>query len=371
MRPSAAVGLAGIASFYTAATSSMVNVSLYAMRIDLHASPRAIGLVVSAHLAVVCALLLPAGRVVDRLGPTRAIPAGAGIAALASLGCVFAPSLETLVLLRVLMAVGSALLMASGPSLVVAHVPPERRGRGLGVQAAMTYVGLVVGPAAGGAMAAWSSWRGIFAASAAIALALGIAPAWLDRETPITVRRAGGVGLWIVPGLIAAALHYAAAIVLSTALPLRLGAEGRSPAAVGALFTLVAIAMAGAAPVSGALVDRAGARLPATASLLVACASLLAILWDAPRIPWLLAFGAGAGMFATANTTGVMGSAPPDARGAAASWLALARNAGMAAGSIIGTGAPYPHAIAAAAGAAAAGAMFAFWASSRRDLGPS
>jgi len=78
-----------------------------------------------------------------------------------------------------------------------------------------------------------------------------------------------------------------------------------------------------------------------------------------------------AGMFATANTTGVMAAAPPRARGVAASWLALARNAGMAVGSVIGTGVAYPKAIAAAAGAAATGAVFAFWASSRRDLGPS
>lgn len=371
MRPWAAVGLAGIASFYTAGTSSMVNVSLHVMRTDLHVSPRAIGLVVSAHLVAICVLLLPAGRVVDRVGPARAIPAGAAIAALTSVGCIVAPSLELLVALRVVMAIGSALLMASGPSLVVAHVPPEQRGRGLGVQAAMTYVGLVIGPSAGGALASWSSWRAIFGASAAIALVIGLAPTWLGRVEKLTAgSRRENVGLWIVPGLVAAGLHYAAAFVLSTSLPLRLGSEGHTPAAVGALFTLMAIAMAAAAPISGVLVDRMGARVPATGSLLGACASLLAILWDGPRILWLLAFGIAAGVFSTANTTGVMAGAPPRARGAAASWLALARNAGMAAGSVIGTGVAYPKAVAAAAGAVVTGAVFAFLASSRRDLGP-
>jgi MFS family permease len=134
---------------------------------------------------------------------------------------------------------------------------------------------------------------------------------------------------------------------------------------------MVAAAMALSAPLAGVVVDRIGGRFVATASLVAASGALLAILWHGPHLVWLISFGAGAGMFATANTTTVMGSAPATARGAAASWLALARNGGMALGSVLGTGFAYSRAIGAAAGAALAGAAFAFWASSRRDLGPS
>jgi MFS family permease len=367
MRPWAAVGLAGTASFYTAATASMVNVSLHVMRTDLDVSKRAIGLVVSAHLVAVCALLLPAGGVVDRIGAGRAIRVGGIVAALAAMACAVAHALWLLVAMRVVMAAGSALLMASTPSLVVAHVPPEQRGRGLGVQAAMTYVGLVVGPSAGGALASHVSWRGVFVASAVVALGLSLS--LLGASDAQVDRKKAKVGLWIAPGLAAAALHYGASFVLSTALPLELGAHGKSPSAIGALFTLVAAVMALAAPVAGLVVDRVGARVPATASLLVSSASLLAIALGSPSLVLLATFGAGAGMFATANTTGVMASAPGPARGAAASWLALARNAGMALGSVVGTGLAYSRALFVAAGAAALGALLAFIAS-RRDVGP-
>jgi MFS family permease len=121
-------------------------------------------------------------------------------------------------------------------------------------------------------------------------------------------------------------------------MPLRLGARGWSPAEVGWMLTTFAAAMAVSAPASGFLVDRTGSRGPATLSLIVAAAALLSIGWSGtPRIASLVVFGAAAGMFVTANTAGVMNSAPPAARGAVASWVALARNAGMAAGSVVGT----------------------------------
>lgn len=363
MRPWAAVGLAGTGTFYTAATASMVNVSLHVMRTEFDVSKRAIGLVVSAHLVAVCVFLLPAGTIVDRIGPPRAIRIGGVVAGLAAIACALARSLELLVAMRVAMAAGASLLMASGPSLVVAFVPPEQRGRGLGVQAAMTYVGLVVGPSVGGVLASTISWRGVFVASAVVALAI----ASLVSGNARTERGKGSIGFWIAPALVAAMLHYAATFVVSTALPLELGSHGRSPSAIGALFTLFAVLMAVSAPLSGFLVDRVGARIPATGSLIVSAATLFFIARGDPSLALLGTFGAGAGMFATANTTGVMGLAPGPARGIAASWLALARNAGMALGSVVGTSLAYSRALHVASAAAGVGAILMLI---RRDVGP-
>jgi len=63
---------------------------------------------------------------------------------------------------RAVQAVGGAMLFANSAAILTTNFPPERRGRTLGLQATMTYLGLMTGPSLGGLLASWLGWRAIF-----------------------------------------------------------------------------------------------------------------------------------------------------------------------------------------------------------------
>lgn len=91
-----------------------------------------------------------------------------------------------------------------------------------------------------------------------------------------------------------------------------------------------------AAPVSGWLSDRFGARTFATGGLLIVVLTFVALLllptdftyWQFAMI--LFVNGIGSGLFASPNMTGVMNSVPADQRGVGSGMLSTLQNSGMA-----------------------------------------
>ncbi|MBI2964712.1 MAG: MFS transporter, partial [Chloroflexi bacterium] len=81
--------------------------------------------------------------------------AGAVLAALA-------PTIAVLVLARIVMALGSALVMANGMAIVTLVFPPNERGKGLGLVTTMVGVSAVIGPIIGGRMVDSFGWRSTF-----------------------------------------------------------------------------------------------------------------------------------------------------------------------------------------------------------------
>ncbi|MGH3794159.1 MAG: MFS transporter [Pseudonocardiaceae bacterium] len=96
------------------------------------------------------------------------------------------------------------------------------------------------------------------------------------------------------------------------------------------------IGFLGAAPVSGWLSDRFGARAFATGGLVIVALTFGALLvlptdftyWQFAVI--LFINGIGSGLFAAPNMTGVMNSLPPDRRGAGSGMMSTLQNSGMA-----------------------------------------
>jgi MFS family permease len=91
-----------------------------------------------------------------------------------------------------------------------------------------------------------------------------------------------------------------------------------------------------AGPLSGYLSDRFGARLFATAGLLLVAASFLGLLAlpvdfsYGPFAALLLANGLGQGMFSAPNTSSIMGSVPSEYRGVASGMRSTFQNSGTA-----------------------------------------
>ena len=118
--------------------------------------------VVSGYLAVLAALLVLAGALADYHG--RRLIFGIGLVGfgLSSLLCGLAPSLDLLVLFRVIQGATGALLVPGSLSIITATFEGEARGRAFGIWAAATSATTALGPVAGGILVDAVSWRTAF-----------------------------------------------------------------------------------------------------------------------------------------------------------------------------------------------------------------
>ena len=99
------------------------------------------------------------------------------------------------------------------------------------------------------------------------------------------------------------------------------GARGFDPVTAGIMLSPLALGLLVLSPISGALADRYGSRELATLGMIVTAiglAGLLTLSIDTPYWQlalWQLIIGAGSGLFASPNTSAVMGVVPPSKRG--------------------------------------------------------
>ncbi len=118
--------------------------------------------VVSGYLAVLAALLIIAGALSDHYGRRRVYALGLTGFALTSALCGLAPTLELLVLFRLLQGAAGALLIPGSLALITHAFEGEARGRAFGIWAASTSALTVIGPIVGGIMVDTIGWRFAF-----------------------------------------------------------------------------------------------------------------------------------------------------------------------------------------------------------------
>jgi MFS family permease len=138
---------------------------------------------------------------------------------------------------------------------------------------------------------------------------------------------------------VSAVINYLALFNVTFLMPFYLiQGKGFTPQQAGLLLTAQPLAMALAAPVSGALSDRLGTRLPSALGMAILAGGLVLFSRVAPDTPpasiaGLLAIaGLGTGTFISPNNSALMGSAPSGRQGVAAAVLATARSVGMVLG---------------------------------------
>jgi EmrB/QacA subfamily drug resistance transporter len=132
--------------------------------------------ILNAYTIVYGALLVPAGRIADRLGRRRVFLSGVALFALASLAAGLAPSPAFIIAARILQAIGGAMLTPSSLALVLAAFPRSKRSVAVSLWAAVGALAAAVGPSAGSGIIQLGGWRWAFFVNlpfALIALARG------------------------------------------------------------------------------------------------------------------------------------------------------------------------------------------------------
>src|SRR5829696_2659946 len=304
--------LIAIAVGLALADAAVVILALPPLLVELDTTVEGVAAVIAVYTGVL-AVALPVSAALHGRGTGAA---GALLFAAASIGCASSNSLELLLVMRALQAVGASALLAAAFDAL----DGGGAGRRLWVGAAVA--GTAAGPALGGALTEAFDWRAIFVAQAPIGLAA--VPALL--ATPMaTVREhlprpprdvLAALALALLSGALTALLFLLVLLLIS-------GWSVEPLAAAAALSVLPMAALAGSF-----IRGPAGTRAVAGCLLVaggIACLALLAqasALWTIA--PQLLA-GTGIGMAFPALAGELL---PERTRGQAAALLSL-RHAGI------------------------------------------
>lgn len=161
--------------------STVVNVALPKIGEDLHASTSALQWILNGYLLTLASLILLGGSLGDRLGRRRVFQAGVALFTVASLGCAAAPTVDLLIVARLVQGVGGALLTPGSLAIIEASFRPADRARAIGAWSGLGGVATAFGPLLGGWLIGAISWRAIFV----INLPIGIFVAWAaSRHVP-------------------------------------------------------------------------------------------------------------------------------------------------------------------------------------------
>jgi len=149
---------------------AIANVALPSIARDLQASSAASIWIVNAYQIAIVVALLPLASLGEIVGYRRVSQAGLAVFTLASIACVFANSIETLSLARVVQGFGAAGIMSVNGALVRYTYPQRLLGRAVGINAVIVSLAAAAGPTIASAILAVGHWRWLFALNVPIGL---------------------------------------------------------------------------------------------------------------------------------------------------------------------------------------------------------
>ncbi|MEE1930311.1 MFS transporter [Streptomyces sp. TRM 70351] len=189
VKPSAGlVVLCCLGAFMAFLDSTIVNAAFPSITAEFGDSDLpTLSWVLNGYNVVIAALLMPAGRIADRLGCRRSFAVGLTTFTLASVACGIAGSAEVLIGARLVQAVGAAILVPTSLALLMPMFPMARRLIAITIWGAAAAVAAGIGPGLGGLLAEHWTWRAVFLAN----IPIGVVAVWATRHLTEQRERGG------------------------------------------------------------------------------------------------------------------------------------------------------------------------------------
>ena len=163
---------------------------------DLHTSIDQVQLSLTSYLIGIAAGQLLYGPLLDRFGRKKPLYAGMALYILSSLGCALTNSVETLILMRFLQAIGGCAGMVAAMALVRDLFPVSETAKVLSLLTLVIAVSPMIAPTLGAYVTATVGWHYVFLILAGIAafIVLGIytsLPDGIQPDTSLSLRPKG------------------------------------------------------------------------------------------------------------------------------------------------------------------------------------
>lgn len=169
------IGVLGMFSFLTSLSGSSTNLAIPKIAISMNISSSAATWIVQIGLITTAILLVMFGHIGDILSKNAVFLAGGIAFLIGSTITGFAPDFITILIGRVIQAIGAAMIMANSMGIVTQYFPDNKRAEALAMISMFISVGSISGPGIGGFIISVSSWRWIYW----INIPLGILVLWL------------------------------------------------------------------------------------------------------------------------------------------------------------------------------------------------
>lgn len=184
---------------------TIVNVALPSIGKDFNAHLSGLQWTVDAYTLVLASLLMLSGSTADRLGRRRTFVIGLLTFVAGSFLCSLAPNLTTLIIFRMVQAVGGSMLNPVAMSIItntftIAH----ERAQAIGIWAAVIGVSMALGPVVGGLLVSSVGWQSIFWINVPIGItAVVLALRYIPESKALVARKVDIPGQTLVIVLLA------------------------------------------------------------------------------------------------------------------------------------------------------------------------
>ena len=152
----------GIGTFIASLNSSLITTILPYIRQALKITTGQSDWLVLIFLLVMTVSLIPFGRLSDILGQRLILLIGYIVFTCATIVCGCSLNFLSILIGRTLLGFGSAMILSVGPAILTTTFPSGQRGKVLGIQALITYLGLSFGPLIGGSITQFFGWQFAF-----------------------------------------------------------------------------------------------------------------------------------------------------------------------------------------------------------------
>ncbi|MGH3350142.1 MAG: MFS transporter [Nocardioides sp.] len=183
-----------LVSAVMALNMSSLNVALPTLTREFDASSVEGSWLLLSYMVANTACLLLFGRLSDVWGQRSLYLGGLVVFTAASLLAGFAPNVEVLIGLRVVSAIGGAVLIGNGATLIHQAFPRAAMGGAMGLYAASFPTANLIGPTLGGLIVDHIGWQWVFWFNVPVCL-VALAAGHLLLPRPSAQRRAGGLDL--------------------------------------------------------------------------------------------------------------------------------------------------------------------------------
>jgi MFS family permease len=175
-----------LAQFICSFAGSNMNVMINDISVDLHTTVQGVQVCITLFLLVMAALMIPCGKLTDRLGRKPCFRIGLLVYGVGALLSAISPGLGILILGNsILEGVGTALLIPPVYILTtLLFTDLKARAWAFGVISAMGGIGAAMGPLIGGVITTTITWRAAFVFQALVIVAIVVLARRLEDPLP-------------------------------------------------------------------------------------------------------------------------------------------------------------------------------------------